>query len=171
MHDKDPIANIVWKDARSLTANNWNPNVVFTPELRLLEHSLLSQGWIQPILINNDNMIIDGFHRWRLSLDSEAVAKRYNHMVPCCVLPLSKPEAMLLTIRINRAKGSHMATQMSAIVRELIDVHGYDAQMLSVAIGATLDEINLLHNQDVFEKKKIKDYAYSKAWYPAEKNG
>lgn len=33
---KEPIDNIEWRDAKSLEANGWNPNVVFTPELKLL---------------------------------------------------------------------------------------------------------------------------------------
>lgn len=169
MFPSDPISNVQWLPADKLVANNWNPNVVFTPELRLLEHSILKQGWVQPVLVNPDLMIIDGFHRWRLSIDSAGIKKKYGGLVPCCIIELSKPEAMLLTIRINRAKGSHMATQMSAIVHELIDDHHYDPQMLAAEIGATKDEIDLLYQDGVFKKKNIKDYKYSRAWYPAEK--
>ena len=59
MTSKEPIDNIQWRDSKSLEANGWNPNVVFTPELKLLERSILKCGWIQPIIINPDGMVID----------------------------------------------------------------------------------------------------------------
>jgi ParB-like chromosome segregation protein Spo0J len=66
----DPIDNIKWVAAETLDPNNYNPNVVHTPELRLLEKSIVSNGWIQPILVNPDGIIIDGYHRWRLALEA-----------------------------------------------------------------------------------------------------
>ena len=168
MTSKEPIDNIEWREAKSLEANGWNPNVVFTPELKLLERSILKCGWIQPIIVNPDGMVIDGFHRWKLSQDSESLKKRYAGKVPCVVMALTKPEAMLLTIRINRAKGSHVAIQMSEIIKELIDTHHYDPQQIADNIGATMDEIDLLYQEGVFKMKNIKDYKYSKAWYPHE---
>jgi ParB-like chromosome segregation protein Spo0J len=68
--NNDPISRIEWRDASSLNANEYNPNIVFTPELRLLERSILKTGWVQPVLITQDGTIIDGFHRHRLAQDS-----------------------------------------------------------------------------------------------------
>ena len=169
--NSEPVMNIIWRRAVELEANGWNPNVVFDAELKLLERSILQCGWIQPIIINPDGLIIDGFHRWRLSIESAAIAVKYHKLVPCVVMQVTKPEAMLLTIRINRAKGSHVAFQMSAIVRELIDVHHYDRQEIAQNIGAMLDEIDLLYQDGVFKMKNIADYRFGKAWYPAETKG
>jgi ParB-like chromosome segregation protein Spo0J len=166
--EDEPIMNIQWREAETLSANAWNPNVVFSPELRLLETSILKCGWIQPIIVNPEGMIIDGFHRWKLSTQSEAIRRRYRGRVPCVVMPLTTPEAMLLTIRINRAKGSHVAFRMSEIIRELVDGHSYEPQEIAANIGATLDEIDLLYQEGVFKKKNIEAHVYSKAWYPAE---
>lgn len=166
---KEPICNIQWRHTDTLKANAWNPNAVQRAELRLLERSIMTIGWVQPIIINPEGMIIDGFHRWCISQDSAELKKKYSGMVPCVVMELSKPKAMLLTIRINRAKGTHMAFRMSEIVRELIDVHHYDPEEIAIEIGGTRDEVDLLYQDGVFSAKKIKDYVYSKAWYPAEK--
>lgn len=54
MFSKEPINNVEWRDASSINANGYNPNVVFTPELKLLEKSILKCGWIQPVIINPD---------------------------------------------------------------------------------------------------------------------
>ena len=55
----DPINQVQWRLASSLHANSWNPNVVFTPELKLLERSILKCGWIQPIIVNPDGLVIE----------------------------------------------------------------------------------------------------------------
>jgi ParB-like chromosome segregation protein Spo0J len=164
----DPIDNIKWLKASELDGNDYNPNVVFTPELKLLERSLIKTGWVQPVLVSRDYIIIDGFHRWRLSQDSSAMKERYKGMLPCAILDIDKPTAMILTIRMNRAKGSHVAVQMSEIIHQLIDEHNLDPDEIAQEIGATKDEISLLYQDGVFKMKNIKDYKYSKAWYPAE---
>ena len=71
MTSNEPIENIQWLDAEKLNANDYNPNAVFTPELRLLERSILKTGWVQPVLANRDLIIIDGFHRWMLTRESK----------------------------------------------------------------------------------------------------
>ena len=166
---KDPINDIQWLDASSLTSNAWNPNRVHKKELQLLEFSLLSTGWIQPVLANKDLLIIDGFHRWRLSQDSKAVKERWGGKVPVAILDIDTPSAMLMTIRINRAKGSHVALNLSEIVRTLIETYGYPPEIIAKEMGANLDEVNLLAQDGVFAVRNIAKWAYSPAWYPVEK--
>ena len=166
----DPIDHIRWVPADTLDANTWNPNRVHLAELRLLERSLLSTGWLQPLLVNPERLIIDGFHRWRLSQDSDAVRGRWRGRVPVAVLDVDRPTAMLMTIRINRAKGTHVAIEMSNIVRELIELHGVDRGTIAKEIGGTKDEVDLLAQADVFEAKGTKNWAYSQAWYPAKES-
>jgi ParB-like chromosome segregation protein Spo0J len=170
MTSDDPINRIEWREAASLDANDYNPNVVFTPELRLLERSILLTGWVQPILVTPTGGIIDGFHRCRLALDSKPLRDRYAGLVPCAVIDVSRADAMLLTIRMNRAKGTHVALRMSAIIRELVDMHGLDPMEIAAGIGATRAEIDLLYQDGVFKAKNITDWSYSRAWYPRETN-
>lgn len=164
----DPINSIQWREAKSLNANDYNPNVVFTPELKLLERSILKTGWVQPILITESGTIIDGFHRHRLAQDSALLREKYNGLVPCAVMDISPAQAMILTIRMNRAKGTHVAVRMSEIVKTLIDEHNLDPQEVGRELGATKEEIDLLYQEGVFKMKNIKDYKYSKAWVPAD---
>lgn len=166
--NQDPINNIQWKDTQDLKANHYNPNVVMNQELRLLERSLMQTGWIQPILVNKNGIIIDGFHRWTLSKHSDLVRERYNGKVPCAVLDVEDWMAMLLTVRINRAKGTHIAFKMGELVKELVTKYNVEPQQIATEMGATMDEIELLMKNDVFEKKKIDSWTYSKAWIPIE---
>lgn len=164
----DPIASIEWRDAESLDANDYNPNVVFGPEMALLERSILLTGWVQPVLVTTDGIIIDGFHRVTLSRVSQAMRQRWGGKVPCAVLDVPREQAMILTIRMNRAKGSHVAVRMSKIIHELIDVHNLDPAEIALEIGATKQEVALLYQDNVFQAKNISSWEYSKAWYPIE---
>lgn len=163
---KDPIEQIQWLYADELNANDYNPNVVYRPELKLLERSLLLTGWVQPVLVSKDKIIIDGFHRVMLSKTSKELIKRYAKRVPCAVLDITRHQAMILTIRFNRAKGSHIAFKMADVVKELVKKHRVDRKLLADEIGATVEEIDLLLQDNVFTKKISAKHSYSKAWYP-----
>jgi ParB-like chromosome segregation protein Spo0J len=164
MFKEDPISNVQWVDAEKLNANDYNPNVVLNKELQLLELSVLKNGWIQPVLVNKDYTIIDGYHRSFLSRTSKALKEKYEGKVPCVVMDLTEPERMLLTIRINRAKGNHIAVKMHDIVKALIDKHEVSVDYICKSIGAGKDEVDLLYKDGVFDALNIKEHKYSKAW-------
>jgi len=164
----EPVENIQWIDCDSLKANHYNPNRVMNAEMNLIERSILRTGWIQPILVNKNLTIIDGFHRWTLSRLSTQLREKYHGKVPCAVLDVTDAEAMVITVRINRAKGTHLAFRMSEYIKELIQTHRIPMDDLARDIGATIDEVQLLMRGDVFEAKDIENWTYSEAWFPAE---
>lgn len=164
----EPVENIQWIDCDKLQANHYNPNRVMNAEMNLIEKSILRTGWIQPILVNKNFYIIDGFHRWTLSRLSSQLRERYNGKVPCAVLDVTDAEAMVITVRINRAKGTHLAFRMSEYVKELVQKHNMTLEYLAGEIGATIDEVQLLMRADMFEHKDVENWAYSEAWFPAE---
>lgn len=165
-----PINNIEWVAVDSLVANDYNPNVVFNAEMKLLKFSLLKQGWIQPILVteNEDKTytIIDGFHRSSLARLDKEVRKMTEGKVPVVVLKMSEAERKCLTIRINRAKGSHVAIKMSEIIQSLINEHGMSVKQICEEIGATKNEVDLLMMDNVFKALDIENKKFSHAWYP-----
>lgn len=163
--NNEPISRIKWVDVRTLKANDYNPNVVLNQELNLLKFSLLHTGWIQPIL-SCQGIIIDGFHRYWLSSNDQDVIKRYNYHAPVVELDLTEPERMLLTIRINRAKGNHVAVKMHELISKVHNDHEYSVEQICKSIGANKEEINLLLKEDVFDALDIKNHKYSKAWIP-----
>jgi ParB-like chromosome segregation protein Spo0J len=163
---KDPINSIQWLQVANLKANDYNPNVVFSPEMKLLKLSLMTNGWIQPLLVSADGIIIDGFHRWFLSSNDKDVQARYNGLAPCAVLDLTPAERMLLTVRINRAKGSHIAVKMHDLITAVHKEHGYSVQEIAKQIGGTKDEVELLLKENVFKALDIENHKFSQAWVP-----
>lgn len=183
----DPIDTVQWLPAAEVHPNEWNPNRVMRPELRLLERSLLLTGWVQPLLVaqrcqggdlDHDHdprppecsgyLIVDGYHRWRLSLESPAVRQRWGGLVPCAVLDLDRASAMLLTVRINRAKGAHGSVAMSALVRALVHEEGVSEERICDDLGAGPEEVALLLAEGVLKARKAEQWSYSKAWHPVE---
>lgn len=163
----EPINHVIWWDCKQLKANHYNPNIVFDKELQLLKQSILKYGWIQPILINPDKIIIDGFHRWKLADTDKDIIEKYGQCaVPALILNLDEPQAMLATITFNRAKGTHVAAKMSDMVKALVNDHNMSKQDIAQGIGATIEEVELLYTSDIFEAKDIKNHEYSNSWEP-----
>lgn len=175
-----PIDNIRWVETDDLDANDYNPNVVIGPEWRLLKLSLLKQGWIQPVLVaevrdevgepTGRYRIIDGFHRSTMAKTDKDVQKAFGTQVPCAVLDISEAERKMLTVRINRAKGTHQAAKMHDLVCSLVRDHGIPIEQLMEEIGASRAEIDLLLQEDVLKKKNIENHPYSRAWGPKDKD-
>lgn len=160
-----PISNVQWVDVEKLKANDYNPNVVFSKEMELLKFSILRNGWIQPVLVTQDFVIIDGFHRSTIAKVDKQVQAMSDGKVPVVIMNLTEPERMLLTIRINRAKGSHVALKMSDIIKKLVNEYGVQPEQICKEIGANRDEVDLLMMENVFAAKNINEETkYSKAW-------
>ena len=165
-----PINNIEWIDIERLKANDYNPNVVLRKEMNLLKLSIIRNGWIQPILINKDYEIIDGYHRVSAVRMDRQLKEFTDGKVPCAVLDLDTPSRMLLTIRINRAKGTHVAFKMHDVVKSLVEDYNVSIDRICKEIGATQNEVKLLLQENIFTQKGIDEKSsYSKAWVPRYK--
>lgn len=168
-----PINRVQWIDVNLLDANDYNPNHVMGPEMKLLAFSLKKQGWIQPILVWPDPntgryVIIDGFHRHMVTKTDKSVWAMTEGKVPVVVMDMTVPERMLLTIRINRAKGNHAAFKMHEIVTSVIKDHHLSIEEVCESIGADKDEVQTLLAEDVFAKKEVDKFNFSKAWVPPQ---
>lgn len=164
----DPVYHVQPVDVFKLKANSWNPNTVFNTELALLETSILEAGWVHPIIVNKNFIIIDGYHRSWLAKNSQKIQERDAGLVPCVVLDIDDREAMMMTVRINRAKGTHGALQMRDLVRTLIDDYGVTPEEMIEKMGMTESEVGLLYDGGLLKKKNLRQHKYSKAWVPYE---
>lgn len=176
-----PIDTVVWLDVNQLTANDYNPNSVDKPEMDLLALSIVRQGWIQPILVWPEPLereldgsvesqprytIIDGFHRHMVTKTYKQVWSLTEGRVPVVIMDMTLPERMLLTIRINRAKGTHAAVKMHEIVASLVKDHGLTQAEIAKEIGADKAEIELLVVDGIFAHKKVDELQFTAAWTP-----
>lgn len=164
----EPVDCVLWESAELVQANDYNPNSVAPPEMKLLELSILEDGYTQPIVgWRNDSAIevVDGFHRNRVGKESKDVRKRVHGYLPVVVANserLDKGDRMASTIRHNRARGKHRVEAMSDIVIEL-KRRNWSDDRISKELGMEPDEVlrlcQLSGIADLF-----KDEEFSKSW-------
>jgi ParB-like chromosome segregation protein Spo0J len=163
----EPVDFVRWVKNDEVHANDYNPNSVAPPEMKLLEHSITKDGYTQPIVTwpNNGIEVVDGFHRHRVGKESEAVRTRVHGYLPVVqIRPTQedKNDRMAATIRHNRARGAHKVESMSEIVVELKRRFWSD-ERISKELGMDGDEV--LRLQQITGLASVfADEDFSEAW-------
>lgn len=162
-----PVYNVQAIPLDKIRANDYNPNKVAPPEMKLLELSIWEDGFTQPIVCyhnpNHDEyIVVDGFHRYTIMLTSDRIRLREKSMVPVVVIDKELGERMASTIRHNRARGSHSLDLMSNIVRELLEMDKSDSWICK-NIGMSPDELLRL-KQITGLASLFKDEEFSRSW-------
>lgn len=142
----EPVDCVLWVPAESVTANDYNPNAVAPPEMRLLEHSISEDGYTQPIVAwqkDEAYEVVDGFHRHRVGRESTKIRQRIRGHLPIAVVNtdrLDRNDRMAATIRHNRARGKHQVAKMSDIVVEL-KRRNWTTERICNELGMEPDEV------------------------------
>lgn len=140
-----PVYNVIPVPLEKIRANSYNPNSVAPPEFKLLQISILEDGYTQPIVcyyIKSEDCyeIVDGFHRYLSMVVNKKIRDRENGMLPVVVIDKPIENRMASTIRHNRARGSHSIELMVNIVSELKAAGMSDAWIIK-HIGMDADEL------------------------------
>lgn len=163
---KHPIMAVEFVDPKTLHANDYNPNKVFTPEMQLLKLSILEDGWTQPVVAHYDGTIVDGFHRWTLASTDPDVMAISGGLVPVVRLqPKSAADAKASTVRHNRARGQHGILAMGDIVRSM-QADGMSEQEICDKLGMEDEELERLADERSTPDRLGKD-SYGKGWVPS----
>src|SRR3990167_1227314 len=81
----EPVDCVLWVQGDTVQANDYNPNIVAPPEMKLLEHSIVTDHFTQPIVtwpVNGHREVIDGFHRNRVGKECKKVRERLHGYLP-----------------------------------------------------------------------------------------
>ena len=166
---REPVDFVRWVRADQLHANDYNPNSVAAPEMRLLQLSIMSDGYTQPIVAWPDSdgsfEVVDGFHRNRVAREVGAVKKRVMGRLPIAVINTdrtSKEDRIAATIRHNRARGKHRVDAMSEIVVDLAR-RNWSNEKISKELGMEPDEVLRL-KQVTGLAELFADQEFSEAW-------
>lgn len=166
----EPVDFVRWVKNDTVHANDYNPNKVAPPEMRLLELSIVNDGYTQPIVSwsnpdKNAIEVIDGFHRNRVGKESKAVQGRVKGHLPIVDIRTeqsSKNDRMASTIRHNRARGKHQVDAMSGIVIELKNRNWRNAR---IAKELGMDEEEVLRLCQISGMEHLfSDKDFSRAW-------
>lgn len=163
----EPVDCVIWEPSEDVHSNDYNPNSVAPPEMRLLEHSIQEDGYTQPVVtwFKDKREVVDGFHRTRVGKESKIVRERVHGYIPVVTINDTREDRgdrIAATIRHNRARGKHKVDAMSDIVLEL-KRRNWSDEKIGKELGMDPDEVlrlcqitglaELFANQD-----------FSKAW-------
>jgi len=165
-----PVNHVIWVDRSKLKPNDYNPNFVAPPEMKLLKVSLLETGWTQPLVVDKNFVIIDGFHRYTVSGDPE-VAEMTGGLVPVVIVEnIDENTRRLATIRHNRARGTHAVLEMATIVRFLIEEGKMTSKEIQMRLGMEEEEVLRLAAKGGMPSAMIKQQKdFANAWKPGKK--
>lgn len=153
----------------SLRAPSWGSTYLLRPDKMLLRLSMIESGWLQPLVVRlSDHTIIDGTKRWDVALSEDKFLAKYGKDVPIVYHDVDEIDAMILHVRLNRARGNVHPVGMSAIVKKIVYSGKYTENDLSSIFVMTGDELDLLLSSGLLKKKNWEKYEYSRAWVPIE---
>lgn len=164
----EPVDCVIWVPCEAVEANDYNPNSVAPPEMKLLEISITEDGYTQPIVAwgaNGYYEVVDGFHRNRVGKESETVHARLHGYLPITLINHDredKGDRIAATIRHNRARGKHQIAAMSDIVLDLSRRNWSDAK-IGRELGMEPDEVLRL-KQITGLAELFSDIEFSEAW-------
>lgn len=170
----EPVDCVLWVKSEEVQANDYNPNSVAPPEMKLLEHSIVEDGYTQPIVAwQNEGKIevVDGFHRNRVGRECKEVRKRVMGYLPVTIINDDREDRgdrIAATIRHNRARGKHQVEAMSDIVIEL-KRRNWSDEKIGTELGMDPDEVLRLC-QITGLAEMFADREFSEAWEATEIN-
>lgn len=169
---KSPVYGIIAVPFEQIVPNDYNPNAVAPPEMKLLYESIREDGYTMPIVCYHSQtddvyVIVDGFHRWRIMKEHADIYEREKGMLPVSVIDKPLSNRMVSTIRHNRARGTHDVDLMSNIVKELHELGRGDA-WIAKHLGMDKDELLRL-KQITGLAALFRDVNFGQAWRPVER--
>lgn len=163
-----PVDFVQWQKSEDVEGNEYNPNAVAPPEMKLLLRSIIEDGYTMPIVSFPDKdtiRIVDGFHRRKAERTSSEISRSTLGYIPLSTIRPEKRDVsdrMAATIRHNRARGTHDIDLMVDIVAELTAA-GMGDDWIIKHIGMDADELLRL-KQISGIAALFKNQEFSKAW-------
>ncbi len=162
-----PVDYVFWEKSDTVEGNDYNPNSVPPPEMKLLIRSIIEDGFTMPIVSFPEEItrIVDGYHRRKSERISKEISESTYGYIPLTTIRKTQEgiaDRMASTIRHNRARGNHSIELMQNIVAELVEIGMSDAWIMK-NIGMDADELLRLKQvtgiQALFANKE-----FSKTW-------
>lgn len=167
-----PVDLVIWERFERVRGNSHNPNTVAPPEMKLLGHSVLANGYTMPIVGHQteaDSEIVDGWHRNRVGREVPAIRETLHGRLPLSYIRADRSDVaarIAATVEHNRARGEHRVEAMSELVRTLYQA-GWRDEKIQEELGMGADEVMRL-KQITGLAALFADREFSAAWEPVE---
>jgi ParB-like chromosome segregation protein Spo0J len=153
-------------------ANDYNPNVVAPPELKLLKHSIRRDGVTMAVVVapnpkkKGATIVVDGFHRTTVVKEEPDIRESLKGYVPVVHLEKGVADLMASTVRHNMARGTHQV-ELSAKLITLLTKHHWEDDRIGEELGMEKDAV-LRMKQVSGLADAFADKEFSEAWEVAE---
>lgn len=169
MNLNHPSLNVQLIPANEIIGNDYNPNHVAPPEMKLLKLSIKKDGVTMPVVVcdtpeNNKYpyTVVDGFHRTTVIQQDKEVNASLHGYVPISRLNKKLEERITSTVRHNMARGTHQV-ELSAKLVTMLKKHNWTNARIGLELGMDADEVLRL-KQITGLAEAFKDEEFSKSW-------
>ena len=147
--------------------NDYNPNKVAPPEMRLLQLSIAKDGITMPVVVADDPesgnyTVVDGYHRTLVVKTVKTVHDSLAGYLPVVKLNKSIEERYTSTVRHNMARGAHQV-ELSAKLVTALKKHNWTNERIGMELGMDPDEV-LRMKQITGLAEAFADKEFSRAW-------
>lgn len=150
----------------SVTGNDYNPNKVAPPEMRLLQLSIRKDGITMPVVVADDPdggvVVVDGFHRTTVAKTCGDVRESLGGYLPVVKLNKGIEERITATVRHNMARGTHQV-ELSAKLVTALKKHNWTNTRIGMELGMDPDEVLRL-KQITGLAEAFSNHEFSRAW-------
>jgi ParB-like chromosome segregation protein Spo0J len=164
-----PVLNVQLVPANKVIGNDYNPNKVAPPEMKLLKLSIKKDGVTMPIVVCDtpDNKdypytVVDGFHRTTVIQQDKDINNSLYGYIPVSRLNKSIEDRITSTVRHNLARGTHQV-ELSAKLITMLKKHNWTNARIGIELGMDADEVLRL-KQITGLAEAFKDEKFSKSW-------
>jgi ParB-like chromosome segregation protein Spo0J len=163
-----PALNVQLVKAESIQGNDYNPNKVAPPEMKLLKLSIKKDGVTMPVVVADQSnkkkpyVVVDGFHRTTVIQTDKNVNESLSGYVPVSKLNKSIEDRITSTVRHNMARGTHQV-ELSAKLVAMLKKHNWTNARIGLELGMDADEVLRL-KQITGLAELFKDKEFSNSW-------
>lgn len=162
-----PVLGVQLVPIDSVHGNDYNPNKVAPPEMRLLQLSIAKDGITMPVVVADDSethghVVVDGFHRTTVVKSVKTVRDSLAGFMPVVKLNKSVEDRITSTVRHNIARGTHQV-ELSAKLVTALKKHNWTNERIGRELGMDPDEVLRL-KQITGLAEAFADKEFSRAW-------
>lgn len=163
-----PVLNVQLVKVEQVQGNDYNPNKVAPPEMKLLKLSIKKDGLTMPVVIADQSkkrtpfVVVDGFHRTTVVRDDKETNESLNGYLPVSKLNKSIEDRITSTVRHNMARGTHQV-ELSAKLVAMLKKHNWTNERIGKELGMDADEVLRLR-QITGLAELFSDKEFSNSW-------
>ncbi|WP_236709614.1 IbrB-like domain-containing protein [Elizabethkingia ursingii] len=162
-----PVLNVQLVPMDNVEGNDYNPNKVPPPEMKLLKLSIQKDGLTMPIVVagekkDNNWIVVDGFHRTTVCKNSLDIKESLKGYLPVSYLNKTIESRVASTVRHNIARGTHQV-ELSAKLVAFLKRNDWTNQRIGEELGMDPDEVLRL-KQITGLAEAFHDKKFSQSW-------